>query len=72
MKTVRELINEARAKGNDVCIEQGIFCYTECYGGGWNEPNEFGWYEEEHAFDECAVIKVCELDEGITIITIER
>lgn len=70
MKTVRELINEARAKGNDVCIEQDIFTYVECCGG-WTEPNELGWYEEEHHFDECAVIGVCELDEGITIITVE-
>lgn len=71
MKSVRELINEARAKGNEVCIEQDIFTYCERSDGGWYEPNEFGWYEEENAFDECAVIRVVECEEGITFITVE-
>ncbi len=71
MKTVREYIDEARAKNNDVCIETDEGFYTEMYDGGWTAEGEYGWYEEEHAFDYCTVVKVVELEEGITIITVE-
>lgn len=70
MPTVRELINEARAKGNDVIIENSEGNWEERYGGGWYAPNELGWNEEEHAFDDSVVTKVTELEEGITIITL--
>lgn len=72
MKTVRALIEEARAKKNDVIIENEEGCWTEMFGGGWTAEGEYGWYEEENAFDDCEVIKVSELDEGITFITVEK
>lgn len=71
MKTVREYINEARAKNNDVIIENDEASYEEMYGGGWTATGEWGWEEEEHAFDYCTVVNVVELEEGITIITVE-
>lgn len=71
MKTVREYIDEARAKKNDVIIENEEGCWTEMFGGGWTAEGEYGWYEEEHAFDDHKVIKVNHLDEGITFIIIE-
>ena len=72
MKTVRECINEARAKNNDVCIETDEGFYGEVFGGGWSAEGEHGWHEEEHAFDDYTVVKVAELEEGITIITVEE
>ena len=72
MKTVREIIAEARAKRNDVCIENDEGFWTEMFGGGWTVEGEYGWYEEENAFDNCKVIKVDELEEGITIIVVEN
>lgn len=71
MKTVREYINEARAKGNDVIIENDEGCWSEMLSGGWTAEGEYGWYEEENAFDGCKVVKVSHLDEGITFITVE-
>ncbi len=71
MKTVRECINEARAKRNDVLVENDEATYEERFGGGWTASGEWGWDEEEHAFDHCTVVKVVELEEGITIITVE-
>ena len=71
MKTVREIITEARAKSNDVCIDNGEGMWCEAYGGGWYAEGEWGWYEEENAFDDCQVVNVEELDEGITIIIVE-
>ncbi len=71
MKTVREYINEARAKNNDVIIENDEASYEEMYGGGWTATGEWGWEEEEHTFDYCTVVNVVELEEGITIITVE-
>ena len=71
MKTVREYIEEARAKKNDVLIETDEGTYDEMYGGGWTVAGELGWEEEEHAFDNRTVNKVVELEEGITIIVVE-
>lgn len=71
MKTVREYIDEARAMGNDVIIENEEGSWDEMYGGGWTATGELGWYEEENAFDNCKVTEVSHLDEGITIITVE-
>jgi hypothetical protein len=72
MKPVRALIEEARAKKNDVIIENEEGCWTEMFGGGWTAEGEYGWYEEENAFDDCEVVKVSKLDEGITFITVEK
>ena len=71
MKTVREYINEARAKSNDVLIENDEGTYEEMFGGGWTATGECGWTESEHAFDDYTVEKVAELEEGITIITVK-
>lgn len=71
MKTVREYINEARAKKNDVLIETEDGTYEEMYGGGWTATGEWGWTEEETAFDDHTVKDVVELEEGITIITVD-
>ena len=71
MKTVRECIEEAKAKNNDVCIETDEGFYIEMYDGSWTAEGEYGWYEEEHAFDSYTVSKVVELEEGITIIVVE-
>lgn len=71
MKTVRELINNARAKGNDVIIENDEASWNEMIGGGWTVLGEWGWVCGEHDFDNCAVANVVELEEGITIITVE-
>lgn len=71
MKTVREYIEEARAKKNDVLIETDEGTYEEMYGGGWTASGECGWEEEETAFDNYTVTNVVELEEGITIITVE-
>lgn len=71
MKTVREYIEEARAKRNDVLIETDEGTYEEMFGGGWTATGELGWQEEEHAFDNHTVSKVIELEEGITIIVVE-
>ena len=71
MKTVREYINEARAKKNDVLIETEDGTYEEMYGGGWTATGECGWTEEETAFDCYTVKDVVELEEGITIITVD-
>lgn len=71
MRTVREYINEARTKSNDVLIENDGATYEEMCGGGWTATGEWGWTESEHAFDDCTVVKVVELEEGITIITIK-
>lgn len=71
MKTVRECIEEARVKRNDVLIETDEGTYEEMFGGGWTATGEYGWEEEEYAFDSHTVSKVVELEEGITIIVIE-
>lgn len=71
MKTVREYINEARAKKNDVLIETEDGTYEEMYGGGWTATGEYGWTEKETAFDGYTVKDVVELEEGITIITVD-
>ena len=71
MKTLRTYINEARAKRNDVFINTDEGMYVEMYGGGWTVEGEWGWEVEENAFDDHKVIEVEELEEGITIITID-
>ena len=71
MKTVRYYIEEARAKRNDVFINTDEAMYVEMYGGGWTVEGEWGWEVEENAFDDHKVIEVEELEEGITIITID-
>ena len=71
MKTVREYINEARARNNDILIEVDNDTYEEMYGGGWTATGEWGWTEEEDAFDDRKVVAIEHLDEGITIIAVE-
>ncbi len=71
MKTVREVINEARAQHFDVLIETNEGAYEEMYGGGWTAIGEWGWTEEEDYFDSFSILKINTLDEGIVVITVE-
>ena len=70
MKTVREYITEGQQKGYDVEIENSEGYWSHCIcGEGWFVWGE-AWHEEEHAFDECEVVKVTDLPEGIRIIKV--
>ena len=73
MKTIREYIIEAEAQGYDVAIEdkEGVWEHN-LSGNGWNHIIDY-WYEEEHAFDECAVIgtEVWQ-EEKMFVIKVER
>jgi hypothetical protein len=71
MKTVRELIDEAKVKHLDVCIETKEGAYEEVFGGGWAAVGEYYWMKEEQFFDGCSVLRVEILDEGIMIITVD-
>jgi hypothetical protein len=70
MKTVREYIIEAEEKGFDVDIETWECCWSHhICGEGWFVWGE-AWYVGEHEFDECEVVKVTDLPEGIRIIEV--
>ena len=62
IKTVRELINEADAKGYDVSITDDEADWSRQFDGkGWFVWGEGpGWTHDEHAFDALPVVKVQE------------
>ncbi len=60
-KTVRQLIEEADAKGYDVIITDDEGDWNRQMGGkGWFMWSEMGWTHEEHAFDSLPVVEVQE------------
>ena len=71
MKTVRELINEADAKGYDVNITDDEATWDRQLGHGWMVWGE-GWYHDEHDFDHLPVTSVEEShDDKQLFITVE-
>ncbi len=71
MKTIKEIINEAFAKGNDVLIDDGFFTLHKLYDDSkfWHilgEDYSRAYTEEE--ISQMQVARVEELKEGITII----
>jgi hypothetical protein len=70
MANIRELINSALAKGNDVLITDGDYTMERLYGGGWTVVGEWGWNSTEEEVDAMTVVSVYEYEEGITEITV--
>ena len=70
MANIRELINSALAKGNDVLITDGDYTMERMFGGGWTVTGEWGWNSTEEEVDVMTVVSVYEYEEGITEITV--
>ncbi len=70
MANIRELINNALAKGNDVLITDGDYTMERMFGGGWTVAGEWGWNSTEEEVDAMTVVSVYEYEEGITEITV--
>lgn len=70
MTNIRELINNALAKGNDVLITDGDYTMERMFGGGWTVVGEWGWNNTEEEVDAMTVVSVYEYEEGITEITV--
>ena len=70
MKNIRNIINEALAKGNDVLITDGDYTMERMFGGDWTVIGEWGWNSTEEEVDAMTVIDVYEMEEGITEITV--
>lgn len=67
---MKEIINKALAKGNDVLITDGDYTMERMIGGGWTVVGEWGWLSTEEEVNAMAVISVYEYPEGITEITV--
>jgi hypothetical protein len=70
MTNIRELINNALAKGNDVLITDGDYTLERMFGGGWTVTGERGWNSTEEEVDAMTVVSTYEYEEGITEITV--
>lgn len=70
MTNIRNIINNALAKGNDVLISDEDYTMERMYGGGWTVVGEYGWNSTEEEVDAMTVVDVYEYEEGITEITV--
>ena len=70
MTNIRELINNALAKGNDVLITDGDYTMERMFGSGWTVVGELGWNSTEEEVDAMTVVSIYEYEEGITEITV--
>ncbi len=70
MTHIRDIINNALAKGNDVLISDEDYTMERMYGGGWTVVGEYGWNSTEEEVDAMTVVDVYEYEEGITEITV--
>lgn len=70
MTNIRDIINNALAKGNDVLISDEDYTMERMYGGGWTVVGEYGWNSTEEEVDAMTVVDVYEYEEGITEITV--
>lgn len=70
MKSIRSIINEELAKGNDVIITDGDYTMERMYGEGWTVVGEWGWNSTEEEVDAMTVVDVRTYEEGITEIMV--
>jgi hypothetical protein len=70
MTNIRDIINNALAKGNDVLISDEDYTMERMYGGCWTVVGEYGWNSTEEEVDAMTVVDVREYEEGITEITV--
>lgn len=56
MTDIRTIINNARAAGYEVILEDKHFIMFEKFDGGWYVEGECGWEYDEHEVDNMKII----------------
>lgn len=72
MKTMKEAIAEAKAKGNDITISDGCTYLEEGWmgDGSWHVCNEVDWYVSQEEVEAMEVVKITHDADGITFIDV--